>query len=247
MDKIDRISDLDLERYNCGEVTPEERREIEAALAADPRLAAELEKIRKSDREIRETYVFEDLPAGRERKKILLFSAPARWIMGAAAAVLLVLFLPRIGGTPGDETDRVKGADELSVYLKTEGIEEKVDEHTVLREGNTIQLAYTVTGERYGVIFSIDGRSVVTMHYPYSLRGDTKLVSGKRTALAEAYTLDDAPDCEIFFFVIGRQPLQAPEILRAAESLAGDPKTAAAKGRAAFKNYDLKTITLAKE
>jgi hypothetical protein len=108
---------------------------------------------------------------------------------------------------------------------------------------------------RYGVIFSIDGRSAVTLHYPPVLGADTRLVTGKWTLLEEAYTLDDAPDYEVFFFVVGGEPLDVPVILNSARRFAGqfagqlalNPKTALEQGRSFFKNYELKTVNLYKE
>jgi hypothetical protein len=132
--------------------------------------------------------------------------------------------------------DRIKGMDgtqggaqgpSLSLYLKT-GSEAALIGSTwgegsslsavVLREGDTVQLAYNAgnSGAAYGVIFSIDGRAALTLHYPYSAGGDTRLVSGKDTALAEAYTLDDAPLFETFFFVLSESPLDAAGILDSA-------------------------------
>jgi hypothetical protein len=136
------------------------------------------------------------------------------------------------------------------VYLKTGGEQTSLADRAVLHEGNTIQLAYTVngrSGSRYGVIFSIDGRSTLTVHYPYAAEADTRLVTGKRTLLEEAYTLDDAPDYELFFFVIGDEPLNVPEILDSAWQLARSPETALERSLSVFKDYDIKTLTLCKE
>ena len=93
---------------------------------------------------------------------------------------------------------------------------------TLLAEGSTVQLAYTVPigEEYYGVIFSIDGRSEVTMHYPYRMGQSPLLVSGRQTLLNEAYTLDDAPGYEIFVMVVSTEALEAASVLRTARSIA---------------------------
>jgi hypothetical protein len=97
------------------------------------------------------------------------------------------------------------------------------------------------------VIFSIDGRSALTLHYPYAVSGNTELVPGRRTALEEAYTLDDAPDCEIFFFVISDKPVDAAAVMDRAGRLAGSPRTALERGPRVFAGYELKTVFLRKE
>jgi hypothetical protein len=150
-------------------------------------------------------------------------------------------------------TDRTKGqmfADsELAIYLK--GNQEiMLPNQTVLGEGNTVQLAYTVPAEseHYGVIFSIDGRSVVTVHYPYRNGQSSLLVSGRRTFLSEAYILDDAPDHEVFVFVVSEEPLNVDQVLRGAYQIAGEPETPIIeeKCKAVFAHYGVKTVTILK-
>jgi hypothetical protein len=155
-----------------------------------------------------------------------------------------------VAAVPNDlQTDRTKGLAqegplpvELSLYLK--GEEEIVlTDQTVLEKGNTVQLAYTVPAgsEHYGVIFSIDGRAAVTMHYPYLKGQSSLLVSGKRTFLSEAYILDDAPDYEIFIMVVSEKPLDVDEILGEAQTIIEE------KNSAVFADCEVETITIFKK
>jgi hypothetical protein len=125
-----------------------------------------------------------------------------------------------------------------------------LEDQALIREGNTIQLVYTVgteiAGDRYGVIFSIDGRGAVSLHYPYTPAGTTRLSVGKQTALEESYTLDDAPDYEMFFFVIAGTPLDAAAILRTAEELAREYGTGPERAAELFKPYEVKSLFLRK-
>jgi hypothetical protein len=191
------------------------------------------------------------------------------WGLCAAALLLLTLFpavyllrgraLGDISGVSGAGPDRLKGMElktELSIYLK-ESLSQpaipadegrSLPDRTLLREGNTVQLAYlTPPGDvYYGVIFSIDGRSVVTLHYPYRRQQSPILTAGKRTFLDEAYTLDDAPDYEIFFMVVSQDPLNTESVLKTAEELAKEPGTALAKSAAVFIGCEVETITIRK-
>jgi hypothetical protein len=247
------MNELLLERYNLGELTPEEKTEVEAALAADPSLAKRIAEIRRSDAEIRAA-----MPAalilraigkkagsrdGRARGR-----GPAVWGL-AAAALLVAVILPAFLSVRRDaDEDRAKGSTELSVYLKTASGEAMLQTDTLVRGGDTVQLAYMTAESRYGVIFSVDGRSSVTLLYPDDEKEESApLVSGRRTALADAYILDDAPDCEIFFFVTSDKPVDTREILTLARQIAKDPKTAVRNGESVFKNYELRTLTLRKE
>jgi len=154
-----------------------------------------------------------------------------------AAGLILCLALPLVfylraqnqahgitGIAQDTSVDRAKGAilshAELSVYLKGD-TELLLSDQAVLGEGSTVQLAYTApAGERYGVIFSIDGRSEVTMHYPYRRGQPSLLVTGRHTFLSEAYTLDDAPFYELFVMVVSEKPMNAEAVLLEAQQIA---------------------------
>jgi len=251
-----------LERYHIGEVTPEEKFLVEDALARDTELAASLADLDRADRDFWQRFphvtpnVIRARPLGRLRRP-----SPLVWGICAAAVVLIIVLPLFILKNTSYATfdDRIKGSSagensaELSVYLK--GRDAKLPDQAGIQTGNTIQLAYRVqpedSGERYGVIFSIDGRSSVTMHYPYSLGQSTQLVAGKAVPLDEAYTLDDAPDYEIFFLVVGDKPLPVNNVLNTARQLAlqiaGQPQEALRRGTDAFKDYELTVLTLRKE
>jgi hypothetical protein len=262
-----------LERYHLGEVTAEERAEVEAALAEDPGLAASVAALEQSDEDIRRRYPQAAVFPERARK----FPGerglpPLVWGLCAAALILITalpaFFLLRLpagsAGLPSSSVppaDRMKGTGpegsfaELSVYLKPDkktgrAPEEKgLPEGAVLREGDTIQLAYMVSGgaEQYGVIFSIDGRGALTVHYPYREGQSARLITERRIALDEAYTLDDAPDYEVFFFVVSDKPLDTEKILKSAGELARNPGAGMEAGERIFRQYRLKTVKIRKE
>jgi len=165
-----------------------------------------------------------------------------------------------ISALPPANTDRPKGqvpaGAELFIYLKDN--QENVFSYPMeLGEGDTVQLAYSTPAEAdyYGVIFSIDGRSVVTMHYPYSIGQSSLLVSGKRTFLNEAYTLDDAPEYEIFVFVVSQELLELQAVLQKAQKMAagvlfegtGVSEALAEAGKDIFNDCEVKILTVLKK
>jgi hypothetical protein len=268
-----QFSEFLRERYHLGEVTAEERAAFEAAMAEDPALAASVAALEQSDREIRRQYAGELVfPPERTSRRKAGFP-PLAWGLCAAALVLIVslpaFFLIRgsAGFSAGSAPlpDRIKGEAgaygpdgffaELSVYLKSgpqsgQGAEETgLADGAVLHEGSTIQLAYMVSGgaEQYGVIFSIDGRSALTVHYPYRAGESTRLITGRRIALDEAYTLDDAPDYEVFFFVVSDRPLDTEKILNSAGELARNPGASMEAGKRMFQQYRVRTVKIRKE
>jgi hypothetical protein len=75
------------------------------------------------------------------------------------------------------------------------------------------------------VILSVDGRGVVTLHYPESEDKDPILDQYKKTFLSTSYELDDAPDFERFFFITSKSEIDVQAILNSAKVLAKHPKT----------------------
>ena len=157
-------------------------------------------------------------------------------------------------GTPIDRAKGSVGVNyELALYLKDQRDllqENLLENQVVLGQGSTVQLAYTIpAGEQYGVIFSIDGRSEVTMHYPYRKGQSSLLVSGRRTFLNEAYTLDDAPDYELFVFVVSDKPLDVEAVLDQARTIAEQKRIGELEdgSRAAFPGCEVETLTVIKK
>jgi len=260
-----KFSMLTLERYRLGELNAEDQKAVDEELAADEKLRLSLEKLDESDRELRLKYPFAAITEpGQKGLKIRRFAgrktAKTRFrITGIAAVLMACILLPIIYYTrtmPGSSnfpTDRAKGAGrndfELSLYLK--GNEESpLTDSTLLGEGDTVQLAYRIPdGEQYGVIFSIDGRLEVTMHYPYRRGQSSELVSGRRTFLNEAYTLDDAPYYEVFVFVVSARPLDVESVMREAGTIARNINIAdiIEQSRVAFKDYEVDILTMFKK
>jgi len=274
-----RVSDFMLERYRHGELSPEDRGTVETALSSDDSLRLRLEKQDESDRELRLQYpaekfisaAFQSAASGgtpvfpRARRKAVFIGIAAAVTAGILMPLLYFTLskgVPRMpaAGIPLaalPDGDRPKGTgssgSELSIYLKSDA-EIQLADRAVLGEGNTVQLAYTAPAgtEHYGVIFSIDGRSIVTTHYPYGKGQSSLLVSGRKTFLEEAYTLDDAPDYEVFVLVVSEYPLDAEAVLAKAQALAGNIKKAdirsvREKSMAVYQGCEVETVTVLKK
>ncbi|MDR0487253.1 MAG: hypothetical protein LBG91_03295 [Treponema sp.] len=267
MNKPAHISQFLLERYRLGEIDTDEKLRVEAALANDSALAAALADLDRADQDFWQRFDQFNRLSRFNRGRLVPETRKARrlrpsvvWGLCAAALVLVIALPVFILKNPAqsDFGDRIKGTSaELSVYLKgnSSGGDIKLPDQAGISMGNTVQLAYRVqgdsSGEQYGVIFSIDGRASVTMHYPYTLEQSTRLISGKLVPLDEAYTLDDAPDYEMFFFVVAGKPLEVKTILNTARQLApkipGNTQKAMQQGTSAFKGCELQVLTLRKE
>jgi hypothetical protein len=268
-----RVSDLMIERYNLGELDGAERARFEERLASDPLVRARLEALRASDAQLRKRFPASVFFKQQGRKPIRAWplSRAKRRALGAGIAAALVMcasfsFLVSIHTRKAplpfvaraENADRAKGAlrpssrspATLALYGKTNK-DERLSPDTPLHEGDTVQLAYIVPagGPRYGVIFSLDSRGVLTPHYPYTREApasESALESGRQVFLREAYTLDDAPEFELFFFVISDAPLNLADTLDAARAIPVAPGRALDAARAAFPGCEVETFSIKK-
>jgi hypothetical protein len=158
----------------------------------------------------------------------------------ALAAVLVVSFIvfQNSGRRTISEIEslhgtRIKGTETIDVSRPHILVHRKVDNSVELLEsgdqasaGDLLQIAYESVGANYGVILSIDGRGVVTLHYPESEGENPVLDKERRTLLSSSYELDNAPNFERFFFVTSNAKIDVRAILNSAKVLAKNPKIA---------------------
>lgn len=169
-------------------------------------------------------------------RRLNWFGAPLRRLVPAASFTLLVL----VGGlllitrgpeffTPRGQGSEIRlkgGAPHLNVYVQTVAGARLLEEGDRVSEGMTLQVGYVSGVDEYGAIVSIDGRGEVTLHFPLSAVTGQSLEGEGEVLLPFAYTLDDAPDFERFFFVVSGRPFSVETVLEAAEELAEEPETA---------------------
>lgn len=129
-----------------------------------------------------------------------------------------------------DDT-RAKGIAHLTVYRQAGDHAENLDDDAVAREGDTLQVRYTASGQHFGLIASIDGAGGVTLHYPAGegAPASATVLATKPTSLPTAYVLDDAPRFERFFFITSADPIDVGHTLAALRTFAArtDSDTAA--------------------
>lgn len=240
------ISDYYLERYALGELPAEEAEEVGKRVATTPELQSTLENIESSNREILALYPPPMVKASlstqlTEMKKI---SFPLRRVLAisSAAAVLLtiILVLPLLKEKPGivhTDAERdvtlIKGipkvdlsVTQLLVYRKLQDQVEMLADGDHAKAGDLLQLAYVATEESYGMIFSIDGRGFITLHFPEGSGESTKLELNKQFSLPNAIELDDAPGFERFFLLTSRTPIDVDSVLKELEGLTEHPEKA---------------------
>jgi hypothetical protein len=238
------ISEYYLERYALGELPDKEAEEIGQLAAADPELQEALDNIEFSNREILELYPPSTVKASLtiQLTETPKKSFPLKRILAisSAAAVLLtiILVLPLLKEKSGivytnaeQDVTLIKGiprvdlsVTQLLVYRKIQDQVEILSDGDHAQAGDLLQLAYVAAEEPYGMIFSVDGRGLVTLHFPESTGESTKLELNKQFFLPNAIELDDAPGFERFFFLTSRSPIDVDAVLKGLEVLAENPE-----------------------
>ena len=252
----DRVPDLILEQYRLSELPRADAERMAARLSADGELRARHAELDRSDEAIARQY-----PAGwlAQRIRARMPDPPERrpgWrlhlALAATAAVVILAapFLTRGPAVlaPAANDDRVKGLEPgLTIYRRTAAGTETLANRGVARQGDLLRVAYTGAGRPFGIILSIDGRGVVTRHFPADGDRAAALARGSVTLLDQAYELDDAPGWERFYFVTGDTPFAVAPIVDAAHKISAGGAGADATPLPLPRGLSQSTFSLQKE
>jgi len=239
MTKNKNIPDLYLEKYIQGLLNSEDAVRISKLVEGDDELMRRINEIQLSNTEFLSNPKFTEGLINIERgvnAKLTYKKSNhvSNWRFagaGLAVCILIFTFLPNAGllftgdveiiySEPGSEI-RLKGIlPELSVYRKQKDYVEKIADNQYVSNHDILQLRYRGAGYQYGVIFSIDGRGEITLHFPDDVNGNTRIQPEGNVALPYAYELDDAPYFERFFLLVSHESLDVDEILKKGKALA---------------------------
>jgi hypothetical protein len=244
MDGRTRIPDILLERYAARDLPERESARVAAAVASDPEVASRVAAIEASNTDLLSKY-----PAAvmaqrisvraweKERSKRTL--SPAWFALPAAAAVAVLLVVLQPGTREPGSTGPAPSGTETPAGTKTETVRLKGDPQLLLfrlegtrgvpledgaqaRAGDRIQVGYRAAGAVHGVILSVDGRGVATLHFPASPGAPTFLSQAQAVTLPRSYQLDDAPRFERFHFITSTARLDVNALVDAAGAAGGD-------------------------
>jgi hypothetical protein len=241
MNNKKEIPDWQLERYLLGELSPGLEDEVKRRLAEDESARTRLAALEKSNREILSSYPpgmmsakiekrYREKYEKREQQSIGTRQRKVRSFAYAfsAVAIILALLFPMRNVIRQSQNNgmtgaiRMKGAKpRLVVYRKSGDEVTRLQNGEKAGENDVLQLSYVAVGRKYGVIYSIDGRGVVTIHYPDADYGTTtELDQNGEIYLGYAYQLDDAPLFERFFFITSNEPFDIAVVEEAVKLLA---------------------------
>ncbi len=234
-----RPSELALEQLALGELSPAQEAALRARLgdAVEPRLAA----LRASNAEILAAHPPALVRAELERRRVRPSPRRALWLalpLASAAVAAFVLWpeptidAPRIATRelPRPDETRIKGLEPHLVLHRQEGERAvQLTSPAQARARDRLQISYVAASASHGVVLSIDGSGLVTLHHPARLDGSTSLQQGGAVALPQSYELDAAPAFERFVLVSTddpNDPVDPTQALAAARTLAALPTAA---------------------
>jgi hypothetical protein len=262
-EKRDTVPDWLLERYLLGELDNEAYENIRNRMENDRELAERYRALLLSNEEILAAYPPEHMAMkitwkqkaekaenNKKRKRYVLrtFSfAAAIFTIMIVSIVVLPLKHEVNPLLCEDEGIRIKGASSISIYRKTETGFEQIKDGYHVGKGDRFQIKYNAGNRTYGIIFSIDGNSYITLHFPPTKDQPPLLETGGEIALADAFELDTAPGFERFFFITAEEEFDLNHILTSGYAIAQDPESARRKDLELPEGFRQQSILLIKE
>lgn len=221
------IPDWKLERYLTGDLPEGEMSEIRELEKTDEVFARRVKMLREDNAAILRKMPFERLAekmdardCGAERRNNVIHFGFVKFAAAAALvlAVVSVAFFSQREVVPDagaqamdvamaaqDDGTRIKGMDaRMEIWKKTGDSAVQMLNLDEAREGDEIQLRYSVPEKCFGLLFSMDGNGTVTMHMADGSQA-VALEPGKMTTLPFAYKLDNAPKFEKFFLLTSQK------------------------------------------
>lgn len=117
------------------------------------------------------------------------------------------------------DTVRIKGLQPgLRIFRQGEGGPERLDQGASARAGDVLQIGWRAGRGQHVAVLSLDGRGVITRHWPATGEVTTPAQQAEEIA-PDGYQLDDAPDFERFFLITSAEPIQLDALEQAIRAL----------------------------
>ncbi len=230
------IPDIWFEQYLLDELPEEKKRLVEDS----PNFRQKIDELEKSNNELLEYYspkvmtaqILEKSETQNAEKagvfhKLSSFLKPIVLVPTGAFGLLLaaVFFIALLSPGVLNLTDGVRAKGQrphLNIYRQLNGDAELLEPEAMVNRRDSLQVSYVAADQEYGAIVSLDGRGVVSLHYPENSNADNSLDTQGESFLSYSYVLDDAPDFERFFFITSQQDFDVDNVIQSIQELAAD-------------------------
>jgi len=225
------IPDIILERYLLNELPEKRYNEISKALEADIVLQERIAAIKESNKKILKDYPVEYISevlkfklnsssVNKAPKKSFFKRIQVPVLSFGAVAILLVFMMPFMENYIEDrnsisEITRLKGVGaKIFIYKNNTNGAELLKRNSLVSESDIVGVTFFIDKTAYGIIVSIDGRGVVTKHFPNHGDRSPRLIAGKNFKVGHSYELDDAPEYEKFFLIYSVNEFEIDDLLK---------------------------------
>jgi len=247
--KNEEIKPWLLERYILGELAEHNSMKIKSRLEKDISARHQIEKLIQSNKnfltrypskqilvEIMRRYDSEKNKVVRKKRKVLrLFFLASSTISLMIVFITICLIMQKNSSINLNSRfenlneNRAKGTvllemrnPEIFIVRKKAGGVEQLHQGSIVKKGDLLQVGYRTAEETNGIIVSIDGNRVVTLHYPENINEAPLLQKNKQIYLGNSYELDNAPDFERFFLITSKSDFDLSKIMIEIETFANN-------------------------
>jgi len=189
-----------IERYLLGELPASEMAALKTLESENAEFRSQIEQLKKSNEELLAKYpALMDVPVRAPISRVYYSMAAALII---TITVMIAVFSTDSPVVINEDGTRAKGLKtDLEVWRKTAESTEKLANNSEVKAGDLLQVRYIAEKKCYGVILSMDGNGVLTIHLSGNNGKAAELEAGRIVSLESAYELDDAPKFETFYFI----------------------------------------------
>ncbi|MCL2283875.1 MAG: hypothetical protein FWC26_11225 [Fibromonadales bacterium] len=194
-----------IERYLLGELPESEMAAMKTLESENADFHAQIEQLKMDNRDLLAKYPMRALETDNYpslNARFTPYYAVAAALIIAATVMMSVFFTTDRTIVMNEDGTRAKGLKTgLEIWRKTGDSHEKLANNSEASAGDVLQLRYMAEEKCYGVILSMDGRGVLTIHLSGESGKAAKLETGKTVSLKNAYELDNAPKFETFYLI----------------------------------------------
>ena len=216
------------ERYLLRELPASEMTALRALESEGGKFSAQLEQLRDSNKELLAKYPAN--PAAEKMRnnlrKFAVIESKSKWLVPLSACAALLITATALITVFSNEDiatqsivainedgTRVKGLKSgLEIWRKTAEDAERLSDNSEAKAGDLLQMRYIAEEKCYGVILSMDGNGVLTIHLTGNQGKAAELEAGRIVSLNSAYELDDAPKFETFYLITANREFELAPI-----------------------------------
>jgi len=223
------IPNWKIERYLLGELPAREMAALKTLENKNIEFCSQLALLRNSNEELLAEYPAREFAEKMQAAKFKIIEPiKNRWLMHLSACAALLIAATVLTNIFSDENSpaqnvvinedgtRVKGLKtDLEIWRKTADSVEKLSNGSEAKAGDLLQMRYVAEEKCYGVLLSIDGNRVLTIHLSGENGRAKELEAGKIISLENSYELDNAPKSEIFYLFTSKNEFALAPIEKA--------------------------------